>query len=108
MIRRRELSSRELLELFLARIEKQNPRLNAVVTLDAAGGREAAARADAALDRGESFGPLHGLPITIKDSLDAAKRLRGAGAVILGKTNLPVFAGEVQSYDPVFGTTNNP
>ena len=131
MIRRRELSSRELLELYLARIEKQNPRLNAVVTLDATGAREAAARADAALDRGESWGPLHGLPITIKDSFetagmrttsgspglsnhvpatdaDAVKRLRGAGAVILGKTNLPVFAGDVQSYNPVFGTTNNP
>jgi amidase len=130
-IRRREVSSRELLEIYLSRIEKHNPALNAVVTLDAERARTRAAEADAALARGESWGPLHGLPITVKDSFetagvrttsgsptlsghvpatdaDAVKRLRGAGAVIFGKTNLPVFAGDFQSYNPVFGTTNNP
>jgi len=130
-IRRREVSSRELLELYLARIEKHNPALNAVVTLDAERARSRAAEADAALARGESWGPLHGLPITVKDSFETAgvrttsgsptlshhvptadaesvKRLRGAGAVIFGKTNLPVFAGDLQSYNSVFGTTNNP
>jgi amidase len=130
-IRRREVSSRELLEVYLARVEKLNPALNAVVTLDAERARARAAQADAALARGESWGPLHGLPMTVKDSFetagvrttsgstrlsdhvpasdaDAVKRLRGAGAVIFGKTNLPVFAGDIQSYNPVFGTTNNP
>ncbi len=130
-LRRRELSSRELLEVYLARIEKHNPGLNAVVTLDVEGARTRAALADAALARGESWGPLHGVPMTIKDSFetagmrttsgsptlanhvpakdaDAVKRLRDAGAVIFGKTNLPVFAGDLQSYNPVFGTTNNP
>ncbi len=130
-IRRREVSSRELLEAHLARVEKRNPALNAVVTLDAERARRRAAQADAALARGESWGPLHGVPMTIKDSFetegvrttsgsptlaahvpatdaDAVKRLRGAGAVIFGKTNLPLFASDLQSYNAVFGTTNNP
>jgi amidase len=130
-LRRREVSSRELLELYLARIEKHNPALNAVVTLDVERARKRAAEADAALARGESWGPLHGIPMTIKDSFetagvrttagapifanhvpatdaDAVKRLRDAGAVIFGKTNLPVMASDLQSYNPVFGTTNNP
>jgi len=130
-IRRREVSSRELLEVYLARIEKHNPALNVVVTLDAERARTRAAEADAALARGESWGPLHGVPMTVKDSFetagvrttsgsptlashvpstdaDAVKRLRDAGAVIFGKTNLPLFAGDVQSYNAVFGTTNNP
>jgi amidase len=131
MLRRREISSRELLEHFLARVEKHNPALNAVVTLDAERARARAAEADAALARGESWGPLHGLPMTIKDSFesegmrttsgapflaqhvpqrdaDAVARLRAAGAVIFGKTNLPLMAGDLQSYNAVFGTTNNP
>ncbi len=130
-IRRREVSSRELLEIYLARVEKHNPALNAVVTLDVEPARARAAEADDALARGESWGPLHGLPMTIKDSFetagvrttsgspslsahvpaadaDAVARLRSAGAVIFGKTNLPVFAGDFQSYNSVFGTTNNP
>ncbi len=130
-LRRREVSSRELLELYLGRIEKHNPALNAVVTLDAERARARAAAADQALARGESWGPLHGLPITIKDSYetegvlttcgapelakhvpardaDAVKRLRDAGAVIFGKTNLPLMASDLQSYNEVFGSTNNP
>ena len=127
----RRIGSRELLEHYLARVERHNPALNAIVTLDVERARDRAAAADAALARGESWGPLHGLPMTIKDSIEVGglrttsgspllaqyvsrtdaptvARLRAAGAVIFGKTNLPVFAGDVQSYNPVFGTTNNP
>ena len=127
----RRIGSRELLEHYLARVERHNPALNAIVTLDVERARDRADAADAALARGESWGPLHGLPMTIKDSIEVeglrttsgspllaqyvsrtdaptVARLRAAGAVIFGKTNLPVFAGDVQSYNPVFGTTNNP
>jgi amidase len=130
-LRNREVSSRELLEHFLARVEKHNPALNAVVTLDVERARARAAEADAALARGESWGPLHGLPMTIKDSFETAgvrttsgapllaqhvpandatavARLRAAGAVIFGKTNLPLLASDLQSYNAIFGTTNNP
>ena len=129
-IRHREVSSRELLEHYLARVERLNPPLNAVVTLDPDGARMAADAADAALARGEDGGPLHGVPMTIKDTYqtagmrttcglpawdhvpqhdaEAVRRLRGAGAVIFGKTNTPTLAGDWQSYNPIFGTTNNP
>jgi amidase len=128
---RRTVSSRELLESYLSRIERYNPDLNAVVTLDAEKARAAADAADAATMRGETAGALHGLPVTIKDSLATAglrttsgaaeladyipdqdavavARLRAAGAIIMGKTNLPTFAGDAQSYNDLFGTTNNP
>jgi amidase len=128
---RREISSREALETYLARIERHNSALNAVVTLDAERALAEADAADAELARGESRGPLHGLPITIKDSLATAGlrttsgakalaeyvppqdavavgRLRAAGAIIFGKTNLPEWAGDAQSYNALFGTTNNP
>ncbi len=129
-IRRREVSSRELLEHYLARVDRLNPPLNAVVTVDAAGARLAADAADASLARGETIGPLHGVPMTIKDTYqtagvrttcglaawdhvperdaEAVRRLRGAGAVIFGKTNTPTLAGDWQTYNPIFGTTNNP
>ena len=129
-IQRREFSSRELLELYLERVARLNPQLNAVVTLDADGARRAADAADAALARGGIIGPLHGVPMTIKDSYqtagmrttcgveawdhvpdrdaEAVRRLRGAGAVIFGKTNTPAFAGDWQTFNPIFGTTNNP
>jgi amidase len=129
-IRRREMSSRELLDHYLARIDSVNPAINAVVTLDQDGARRAADDADAALLRGDAVGPLHGVPITIKDTYetaglrttcgvevwdhiperdaDAVRRLRDAGAVIFGKTNTPAFAGDVQTFNAIFGTTNNP
>ena len=129
-IRRREVSSRELLEHYLARVERLNPPLNAVVTVDADGARLAADAADASLARGEPAGRLHGVPMTIKDTYqtagvrttcglaawdhvpehdaEAVRRLRGAGAVIFGKTNTPTLAGDWQTYNPIFGTTNNP
>ncbi len=129
-IRRGDLSSRELLEHYLARVEALNGPLNAVVTLDADGARVAADAADAALARGDDVGPLHGLPMTVKDTYqtagmrttcglpawdhvpehdaEAVRRLRGAGAVIFGKTNTPALAGDWQTYNPIFGTSNNP
>ncbi|AGB24708.1 amidase, Asp-tRNAAsn/Glu-tRNAGln amidotransferase A subunit [Mycobacterium sp. JS623] len=129
-IRRRELSSRELLEHYLARVDRLNPALNAVVTLDADGARQAADAADEALARGDVIGPLHGVPMTIKDCYDTAgmrttcgvedwdcvperdaeavRRFRDAGAVIFGKTNTPAFTADWQTYNPMFGTTNNP
>ena len=130
-LKAKEVSSRELLEIYLARIERLNPSINAVVTLDAERALHAAQVADRALARGEDFGPLHGLPMTVKDALETAGmrttsgapelaehipeadavavgRLRRAGAVIFGKTNLPLYAGDCQTYNEVFGTTNNP
>jgi amidase len=129
-IQRRDISSRELLEHYLQRVARLNPPLNAVVTLDADAARRTADAADAALARGEVIGPLHGVPMTIKDTYqtagmrttcglkawdhvpehdaDAVQRLRGAGAVIFGKTNTPALAGDWQTFNPIFGTTNNP
>ncbi len=130
-IRSRQLGCRELLDHYLQRVERLNPAINAVVTLDAERARRRADAADAALARGESWGPLHGLPLTIKDSLETAglrttagapihadhvpdtdavavERLVAAGAIVFGKTNLPAFAMDVQSYNAVFGTSNNP
>jgi amidase len=126
-----EVSSVELLDHFLARIERDGPALNAVVTLDAERARARAAAADAARSRGESWGPLHGLPMTIKDAFetegivttsgapelrehvpecdaDPVARLRAAGAVIFGKTNLPIHAADLETFNEVHGRTNNP
>jgi amidase len=131
MIRARELSSRELLQLFLQRIERLNPELNAVVTMDAARAAEEAARADQVTASGSELGPLHGLPITIKDAIEVAgvrstggaaalaehvptadapavARLRRAGALVFGKTNVPEWSGDIQTFNSLFGTTNNP
>ena len=130
-MRRRELSSRELLDLYLERIDRVGPAINAVVTLDVERARARAAEADQATARGESWGALHGLPITVKDCLetaglrttagapefadhvpardaDAVARLRAAGAILFGKTNVPMYASDCQTYNPIFGTTNNP
>jgi len=130
-LRRREIGCRELLDRYLERVARLNPALNAVVTLDAERARAAAERADRELARGGATGPLHGLPMTVKDTLETAglrttagapslaehvpaddatavARLRAAGAVIFGKTNTPTFAADAQTYNPVFGTTNNP
>jgi amidase len=130
-IRQREISSREAVDYFLARIEALDKPINSVVTIDAERARSEADAADAALARGEIRGPLHGVPMTIKDSFQTAgmrttsgapelaefipaedawpvARLREAGAIIYGKSNLPIYAGDLQSYNEVFGTTNNP
>jgi len=130
-LRRRELSSVELLQHHLRRVERLNPALNAVVVLDTERALERARAADAALARGELWGPLHGLPMTVKESFDlpglpttwgfeamrdniptqpaaAVQRLLGAGAVIFGKTNVPVAMADWQTFNPVYGTTHNP
>ncbi len=130
-IRSRELTSRDLLELYLDRIARLNPPVNAVVTLDAERARAEADRADAEAARDEWRGPLHGLPITIKDAIEVAgvrstggaieltdhvpgadapavARLKGAGAIVFGKTNLPRWSGDIQSFNEIFGTTSNP
>jgi amidase len=130
-LRAREIGSRELLDAYLDRIEQVNPAINAVVTIDAEAARAAAAAADEQIARGQELGALHGLPMTVKDALetagmrttsgfpdlaqyvpardaDAVARLRGQGAVIFGTTDLPTFAMDWQTYNPIFGTTNNP
>lgn len=130
-IRARQIGSRELLDLYLARIERHDPRLNAVVVQDVARAKVRAEAADAALARGEDWGPLHGLPMTVKESFDVAglpthwgipelrdsialmdalavKRLLSAGVVIFGKTNVPLGLADWQSFNVIHGTTNNP
>ncbi len=130
-LRRRELSAVELLQHHLRRIERLNPAINAVVVLDAERALQRARAADTALARGETWGPLHGLPMTVKESFDVAglpttwgfeslrdnvapghalavQRLLDAGAVIFGKTNVPVALADWQTFNPVYGTTNNP
>ncbi|HZM32017.1 MAG TPA: amidase [Acidimicrobiales bacterium] len=126
-----DVSSVELLDHFLARVDEHDKAVNAVVALDTDRARARAAEADAARARGESWGPLHGLPMTIKDAFeteglvttsgapvlaghvpdrdaDAVALLKGAGAVVFGKTNLPLYAGDLQTYNEVYGRTNNP
>lgn len=130
-IREGAFSSRELLELLVARIERLNGDLNAVVTLDLDTAREAADAADRMLASGKIAGPLHGVPITIKDALETAgirstggatelhnnvpdrdasvvAALKAAGAIVFGKTNLPRWSGDIQSFNAMFGTTSNP
>ena len=130
-VRRREISARELLDLHLARIAERNPQLNAVVSLDEERARAVAAEADAATARGDALGPLHGLPFAFKDTHDVAgwrttygsplfadhvpdaddlvvARIRAAGAVPLGRTNVPEFAAGSHTFNTVFGTTLNP
>lgn len=131
LIRRRELSSREVVQAFLERIDALNPRFNAIVSLVEPGKALAAAdAADAAVARGDTLGPLHGLPLAIKDTVpvrglrstfgsplfarnvpreDAliAARQRAAGAIFIGKTNVPEFGLGSHTCNPVFGLTRN-
>src|SRR5215471_2264712 len=131
LIRERKIGAGETLEHFLTRVEKYNPRLNAIVWLDAARARERARAADAALAKGKIWGPLHGVPMTIKESYNVAgspttwgdpnirnnitqtsalavERLEKAGVVLFGKTNVPLLLADNQSYNAIYGTTNNP
>ncbi len=125
------LSSVELLDHFRQRVERLNGRINAVIATDFDGARQRARNCDEAVARGERLGPLHGLPITIKDSFQAVgmpttsgapeladfrptenavavQRLVDAGAVVFGKTNLPFMATGFESYNDLFGTSRNP
>jgi amidase len=129
-IRAKQVSAVEALEAYLARIDRYNPDLNAVVSLDTERARALAAQADAALAGGEEVGPLHGVPMTLKDTHDVAglrttvgtpvldrlperdgtvaARLRAAGAIVIAHTNVPPWLGDYQSANPIFGRTNNP
>ena len=130
-IRDRQIGCLELLDHYLESVHQYNPQISAIVVLDADRARERARQADAALARGEVWGPLHGVPMTCKESFDVAglpttfgyppwkyniaaadalaiQRLKAAGAVIFGKTNVPLGLADFQSYNDVYGTTNNP
>lgn len=125
------LSSETLVTALLARIHEHNPAVNAIVTLDEALALEQAREADQKRTTGAATGALHGLPLTLKDTwevsgmactagatalrnysperhADVVQRLEDAGAIILGKTNVPVYATDLQSYNKLFGVTNNP
>src|SRR5215472_15641457 len=130
-LRDRRIGCLELLDFYLARAERYNPALNAIVVWQVEQARERARAADAALARGERWGPLHGVPMTVKESFNVAglpttfgnplwrdniaagnafliDRLLQAGAVVFGKTNVPYMLGDAQSYNDIYGTTNNP
>lgn len=130
-IRAGHLSARELTEASLAEVERRNPQLNALVTLDAEGALRRAARADEYQAQGGRLGPLHGLPVAHKDSFPTAgmrttwgspvyaehvptqdalivRRQAEAGSILLGKSNLPEFGAGSQTFNQVFGATLNP
>jgi len=130
-IRAGHVSATEVLEAHLAQINTHNPTLNAIVTMDAEGAHERARQGDEALARGELWGPLHGVPFTLKDAHATAgmrtttgfpplanyvphedstvtARLKAAGGILIGKTNVPVMLADYQSNNPIFGRTNNP
>ncbi len=130
-IRQKKLSPIELVEAHLARVEKLNPKLNAFVQVDAEGARTQARGAEDAVIRGEKLGPLHGVPISIKSSLEVkglrceagtklragfvaaqeaplVSRLRNAGAIILGNTNTPELLMAWETDNLLYGRTNNP
>jgi len=130
-VKDRSMSAGELLEATLARYERFNPLLNAVVVTRIEEAKQRAFEADEATARGESWGPLHGVPMTIKEAWDwvgspstsghesragwrpernsiPVDRLLNAGAVIYGKTNLPVSMADWQTFNPVYGSTSNP
>jgi amidase len=127
---RREISAGELADAAIARIESLDPRLNAVCVRDFERARDAARAADDALERGERR-PLLGIPLLVKESFNVAglpttwgfpqhkdfvpaedalpvARVKAAGGVVLGKTNVPFGLGDWQSYNDIYGTTNNP
>ncbi|GGF53561.1 amidase [Marmoricola endophyticus] len=127
----RRISARELLDLHLTRIAERNPELNAIVSLDEERARTGAAEADRTLAAGRPTGPLHGLPFAFKDTHAVAgwrttygsplmadnvpeqdelivERVRAAGVVVIGKTNVPEFAAGSHTFNTVFGTTLNP
>ena len=131
MLKSREISSVELLEHFLERNEALHPQINAIVTLDIERAVASAKASDQRRMANEDVGELDGLPMTIKDAIAVAgvrstggaielehhvperdaevvTKVRDAGAVIFGKTNLPRWSGDVQAFNEIFGTTNNP
>ena len=130
-IKARHISCIDLLDAFIEKIEQKNPDINAVVATGFEAARKRARAADAALNKGDSWGALHGLPMTVKDcfevvgmpctaglpmlkehlpaqNADAVQSLVDAGAIIIGKTNVPMGGNDFQSYNDVYGQTNNP
>jgi len=130
-IRHKEVNSLELTDMYIDRVERYDGQTNAVVVHDFERGREAAKAADAALAGGAETGPLHGVPMTVKEAYDVeglpttwgipelrdsiaskdadyVRRLKAAGAVLFGKTNVPFNLADFQSFNEIYGTTNNP
>lgn len=130
-IKAREYTAEAVLEHFLERTHRLNPALNAIVVLREEEARKQARAADRAAEEGRDLGPLHGVPMTIKETFEiegwpttagfkgyrdhvsprtavTVQRLLDAGAIVFGKTNVPEFAGDLQSYNDIYGTTNNP
>ncbi|MET0655556.1 MAG: amidase [Pseudoxanthomonas sp.] len=131
LIRRKKVRSIDLLDLYLERVERLNPKVNAIVVLDEKRAREKARKADRAAAKGDWSGPLHGVPMTVKESFDltghpttwgrtelkgnvakqdalAVQRLEDAGGIVFGKSNVPVMLADWQTFNPLYGTTNNP
>jgi len=131
LIGRKEISPRETLEAFISRIETVNPKVNAFCTLAFDQAREVAKKAEEKISAGEAIGPLHGVPVAIKDLTPTAgirttygskifedyipdedglivERLKSAGAIVIGKTNTPEFGAGANTYNAVFGATRNP
>ncbi len=131
LIRRRDVSVREVMAAHLEQIERVNPKVNAICTLLPQQAMRDAARADENLAKGATPGPLYGLPIAIKDLVDTkgirttygspiykefvpnedaliVERLKSAGAIVIGKTNVPEFGAGSQTFNPVHGVTRNP
>ena len=131
LIRRKKIGCLELLDLYLRRVERYNPKINAIIFMNIDAARKRAKQADRAIARKEVWGPLHGVPMTIKESYDvvgmpttwgvpqykdnypaknalAVDRFVKAGAVLFGKTNVPLYLADWQTFNEIYGTTNNP
>src|SRR6266852_8610111 len=131
VIRGKKISASELLDLTFRRVDLHNPRINAIIWQFREQATARAREADETLAKGKTWGPLHGVPVTIKEAFAyegspntwglpplkdvksprtavAVERLESAGAIVIGKTNVPVMLGDWQSYNPIYGTTNNP
>ena len=130
-LKKKQMTSVELLEFYIERYNRLTPRINAIVATDFDNARKRAKNADAALAKGEDWGQLHGLPMTIKDNIpvaglpnsyglplvkdyipstnaDVAEAVLNDGAIIFGKTNLPLMGMDTQTFNEVYGQTSNP
>src|SRR5262245_23766645 len=126
-LRARKISASELVKLMFQRIDQCDPKLNAIVWQDREQATARAKQADELLVRGGALGPLHGIPVTIKEAFAyrgspntwglptlahalsprtavAVERLESAGAIVMGKTNVPAMLGDWQTFNPIYGT----